>query len=302
MGVSGGRDTAELEELALAQDEQCDLNAKMGHHGSCALSALQRRSQQQHQPKQQQEQAQQLQQQLKQQQQQEKQQKQLQQEQEQQEKHEQQQQQPAQGWDQDSGLQDRLTSGQHLAADFVSTDDWGGCPAHPGTKNCLLYRECQGPAFCVLHGYMIVPGFYAAGMESINAGNAASFDYLMAAAKDKCSSPSCVLITNPAHHRTQDQLHIHYRYMNFWGGRSLKRRLERELCGTWGWQHFSKCGDSKARLYDAFPGVFSEVAEAYPGPNLAHVGITVWFTQACGGYKTMLLATTHCSIEHGITR
>lgn len=168
---------------------------------------------------------------------------------------------------------------------------------------CYLYRACHSGSWCNLLGYMIVPGTALSGMESINWGTAGSYDYLWSIAKGKCGSTSCVLITNPKHHRTQHQLHIHYRHYNS-GGASMKRRLERALCGTSGWRSFSECGSAKARIYDYFPGVFSAAMEAYGGyGDLANVGLSVWFTAACGGYsqKTMILATTFCSIEHSIS-
>lgn len=174
------------------------------------------------------------------------------------------------------------------------------CQSHTREHKCYLYAACHGRSYCVMGNYMIVAGFPCPGMESINGGNAGSFDFLMSAARARCSSQNCVLITNPVGHRTQEQLHIHYRYYNG-GGAHLKRQLERTLCGTHGWRHFHSCGHAQARLYSGFPGVFSAVAAAYGGGSLANVGISVWSTTACGGYKYMILATTHCSIEHSIS-
>lgn len=175
------------------------------------------------------------------------------------------------------------------------------CAINPSASECFLYNACHGPRYCIIGSYMIVPGWPVAGMEDINGGNAGEYDFLMAAARAQCGSPSCVLITNPVGHRSQEQFHIHYRQYNG-GGSAVKSRLETTLCGTSGWQYFSECGSAKARLYNEFPGVFSEVARAYHGISLANVGITVWFTTACGaGLKTMILATTHCSIEHSIS-
>lgn len=176
----------------------------------------------------------------------------------------------------------------------------GNCEDRPEDPDCFLFRACQGRSYCIMGGYMVVPGQPVAGMESINGGNAASFDYLMAVARDQCSSPDCVLITNPVHHRTQDQLHIHFRHFSG-GGAGLKARLEDALCDTHGWKPFSECGSGKAAIFSGFPGVFSSVAAAYGGGSMAHIGITVWFTTACGGLQTMVLATTHCSIEHSIS-
>lgn len=183
-----------------------------------------------------------------------------------------------------------------------STELFGSyCKYNPNSKNCYLYRACRHRSYCVISGYMIVPGWACAGMEEINGGNAGKFDYLMRAARDKCSDTHCVLITNPTCCRTQDQLHIHYRHYNG-GGSALKAQLEGQLCHSHGgWQYFKKCGSGKARIYDYFPDVFSEVASAYDGESLGHVGITVMFTTECGGHKTILLATKDCSIEHSIS-
>lgn len=177
-----------------------------------------------------------------------------------------------------------------------------GCADRYNSRRCALYRECRGgQSYCVLGGYMIVPGRAVTGMEDINSGDAGSLDYLMNAAMHHCSGTNCVLMTNPIGHRTQDQLHLHFRYLTK-GGPSLHHRLEQALCGTHGWHYFHECGAGKARIYDHFPRVFTEVAHAYGGGSLAHVGISVFFTRACGGYKTMILATSYCSIEHSISK
>eukprot|EP00933_Yihiella_yeosuensis_P017413 TRINITY_DN14552_c0_g3_i2.p1 TRINITY_DN14552_c0_g3~~TRINITY_DN14552_c0_g3_i2.p1 ORF type:complete len:305 (+),score=52.38 TRINITY_DN14552_c0_g3_i2:80-994(+) len=192
----------------------------------------------------------------------------------------------------------------------VSSDDlstqYDHCVMDPNNRRCALYRLCRGKHICLLgyHGsppYMVIPGEPVLGMESINGKNAKSFDELMTVARDHCDTTKCVIITNPVHHRTQDQLHIHFRHYDRHGAH-LHQRLEKALCGTQGWQTFHQCGRAKARIFDTYPGVFSEVADAFGGGSLANVGITVWFTDACGGEKkTMILATTFCSIEHDIS-
>mmetsp|Transcript_25619 Transcript_25619/g.77332 ORF Transcript_25619/g.77332 Transcript_25619/m.77332 type:complete len:286 (+) Transcript_25619:78-935(+) len=175
------------------------------------------------------------------------------------------------------------------------------CAQHPNSHNCALYRLCRHRRYCVVNGYMIVPGHSLPGMEAINGHTAGHWDFLWGAARSQCGSDSCVLITNPVGHRTQDQMHIHFRHYNG-AGAALKGRLERAVCGKRGWRHFSECGSAKARLFSGMPGVFSTVAHAYGGGSLANVGITVWFTHRCGGgQKTIVLATTHCSIEHTIS-
>mmetsp|Transcript_15016 Transcript_15016/g.41147 ORF Transcript_15016/g.41147 Transcript_15016/m.41147 type:complete len:295 (-) Transcript_15016:121-1005(-) len=179
------------------------------------------------------------------------------------------------------------------------------CAMNPFARECLLYLSCFGRPYCVLGGYMVVPGKPVPGMESINSGNAKSFDYLMSVAHSMCSGTGCVLITNPVHHRTQDQLHIHFRQYNPKGA-SVKKRLESAVCAKGGWVPFDVgsdgCASGKARVFNFFPGVFSQVAAAYGGGNLANVGISVWSTTECGvGVKTIVLTTTHCSIEHTIS-
>lgn len=178
----------------------------------------------------------------------------------------------------------------------------GNCMLTPFAHECFLLTACQGRKYCIMGGYMVVPGWPVTGMEEINGGNAGQYDFLMSVSRDQCGSPNCVLITNPVGHRTQEQLHIHYRHYDA-GGAAMKSRLESALCGTSGWQPFHQCSSGKAKLYSEFPAVFSEVSAAYGGGSLARVGITVWFTTACGGggVKTMVLATTDCSIEHSIS-
>mmetsp|Transcript_109398 Transcript_109398/g.316231 ORF Transcript_109398/g.316231 Transcript_109398/m.316231 type:complete len:283 (+) Transcript_109398:70-918(+) len=193
------------------------------------------------------------------------------------------------------------SEGKELQANSAGTD----CAMNPFARECILYLSCFGRPYCILGGYMVVPGKPVAGMESINSGNAASFDYLMSVAHSMCGGTGCVLITNPVHHRTQDQLHIHFRHYNAKGG-AVKKRLEASVCGKGGWVPFNigsdGCGSGKARAFNFFPGVFSQVANAYGGGSLASVGITVWSTSECGaGVKTIVLATTHCSIEHTIS-
>lgn len=173
--------------------------------------------------------------------------------------------------------------------------------ANIGCAGCALYHACRGRSVCVVNGYLVIPGAPLRGMEDINGGSAGRWDYLWSVARSQCGGEHCVLISNPAGFRTQHQMHLHYRAYNG-GGAAMKRRLEQTLCGSSGWRHFSQCGGGKARLFDGMPGVFSAVAGAYGGRGLANIGITVWFTRACGGgQKTMVLATAGCSIEHSIS-
>jgi len=177
----------------------------------------------------------------------------------------------------------------------------GGCRYHAGSPDCHLYRLCRGQRVCVVGHHLVVPGESVPGMESINGGSARHLDYLWYAARGHCGSDGCVLLVNPVGHRTQDQLHIHFWHMNG-RGPALKHQLEQSLCGKYGWRSFRQCGHAKARMYNSMPGVFSEVARAFGGGSLAHVGITVMFTHACGGgQKVMILATTGCSLEHDIS-
>ncbi|CAJ1343978.1 unnamed protein product [Effrenium voratum] len=162
----------------------------------------------------------------------------------------------------------------------------------------FLAGMCHSGSYCAIGGYMIVAGQGSAkGMETIHGSNAGYYDSMMHAAYSRCTSGSCVLITNPVGHRTQSRFHIHYRHYNG-AGSSLKHRLEKELCGKHGWHHFSECGSAKAQAYSHYPHVFSDVLGAYGG-HLANVGVTVW-PGSCGG-GVIVLATTHCSIEHTIS-
>lgn len=174
-------------------------------------------------------------------------------------------------------------------------------PANSAAPACYLYHACAGQAACVINNYLVVPGAPLRGMEDINGTNAAHWDFLFTVAQGQCGAESCVLITNPVGHRTQHQMHIHYRQYNA-DGAALKKRLEKALCHSTGWRGFSECGHAKAKLFNGLPGVFSAVDAAYGGGSMANIGITVWFTTACGGgLKTMVLATVGCSIEHSIS-
>lgn len=181
----------------------------------------------------------------------------------------------------------------------LSAESYSRC-RHGHSKRCALYSKCRGRRYCIFGGYMVVPGTAIAGTEGIHGGNARQYDYLFGVARGRCGDPRCVIMTNPLGHRTQDQLHVHYRhYVGL--GPSMKARLEAATCRRGGWVPFSTgccgCGYSKARAYSYFPGVFSEVAHAFGGGSLGSVAISVWF--GCG--RTIILASTHCSIEHSVS-
>lgn len=162
----------------------------------------------------------------------------------------------------------------------------------------FLANLCHGTSYCAIAGYMIVAGHGdAKGMESIHNSNVGYYDSMLRAAYNRCASGSCVIITNPVGHRTQSRFHIHYRRFNG-GGASLKHRLEKQLCGSHGWENFAECGTGKAKYFGGYPSVFREVLGQYGG-HLANVGVTVW-PGACG-HGVIVLATTHCSIEHSIS-
>lgn len=162
----------------------------------------------------------------------------------------------------------------------------------------FLANLCHGTSYCAIAGYMIVAGHGdAKGMESIHNSNVGYYDSMLRAAYNRCASGSCVIITNPVGHRTQSRFHIHYRRYNG-GGASLKHRLEKQICGSHGWQNFAECGTGKAKYFGGYPSVFREVLGQYGG-HLANVGVTVW-PGACG-HGVIVLATTHCSIEHSIS-
>jgi len=174
-------------------------------------------------------------------------------------------------------------------------------PMTSGGENPDYIRSmCQGTdGYCNLGGYMIVPRRQCPGMECINGGNANYYDQFMRAAYMYCSDPSCVLITNPVGYRSQNQLHIHYRHMTG-QGHNLKERLQHQLCHSiGGWQSFHECGTGKARLFPSLPGAFSVTAAEYGGGSMANIGITVW-PGSCGN-QVIILATTHCSLEHSIS-
>lgn len=192
---------------------------------------------------------------------------------------------------------------REIASNGVQAMADTNCKEHPGSRNCALFNVCRHRNFCIVGNYMVVPGWPAPGMESINLGNAGRYDPLMYRAHQQCGGIHCVLITNPYGHRTQDQLHIHYKGYNPTAGSALKARLEKSICNTGGWRYFSECGAAKAKVFGHFPRVFSEVAMAFGGGSLKNVGITVWQTEKCGGgVKTIVLAASHCSIEHSIIR
>merc|ERR1711957_1010626 len=85
------------------------------------------------------------------------------------------------------------------------------------------HHAVNGTRYCVYGNYMIVPAFGISGTEGINHDNSQDVDLLMHAAYDHCNSTSCVLMVNPMHHRTQNQLHLHFRHYNG-GGAHLKFR------------------------------------------------------------------------------
>uniref|UniRef100_A0A7S1QUI3 Uncharacterized protein n=1 Tax=Alexandrium catenella TaxID=2925 RepID=A0A7S1QUI3_ALECA len=182
----------------------------------------------------------------------------------------------------------------------------GGASADLGSMpDGFLARLCNNGGYCVMGGYSVVAGRSSAvGMESINAGNVRYYDVLMYAAVRHCSHFSCVLITNPMHHRTQSRFHINYRHVND-AGANLKRRMEMAVCGNLkrrvdGWRtgHFP-CG-GRARFFRGFPEVFSAAMGA---GSLAHAAVSVWPGSCLSGDNggTIILVSFHCSIEHTIS-
>lgn len=159
-----------------------------------------------------------------------------------------------------------------------------------------LAMKCRNRGYCVMGGYLVVAGRPdAIGMESINAGDAGYYNSMMSAADRYCGGPSCVLITNPMHHRTQSRFHIHFRHYNGHGA-ALKSRMEKAVCGKSGWHKGGfPCG-GKAAYFSHFPGVFSASMGA---GSLAHAAVSVWPSSCHGG--TIILVSFHCSIEHSIS-
>jgi len=199
----------------------------------------------------------------------------------------------------DPSWDDPAELGGEASDDLGTSVEGGYCSMLPNAKRCALYQKCRGRSYCIFGGYMVVPGEATAGMESINSGNAHHYDYLMGIARSHCGSPSCVLLTNPMGHRTQDQLHIHFRHFNGLGP-SMHSKLMAATCQADGWVTFRTgccgCGYSRARAFHGFPRVFTEAARAVGG-TLAGFGVSVWF--GCG--KTVVLATSMCSIEHSVS-
>lgn len=76
---------------------------------------------------------------------------------------------------------------------------------NPKVQNCFLYSVCHGRSYCVMWGYLVMPGRPCTGTEEINGGNARDYDFLFNVAKNQCNGDHCVLIVNPMHHRTQDR-------------------------------------------------------------------------------------------------
>lgn len=73
-----------------------------------------------------------------------------------------------------------------------------------------------------------MPGSPCAGTEEINGGNAGSYDFLFNVANGQCGDANCVSIVNPIRHRTQEQLHIHFRHYND-VGTVMKSHLEKAV-------------------------------------------------------------------------
>jgi len=134
-----------------------------------------------------------------------------------------------------------------------------------------------------------------AGMESINSGNVQYYNSGMDAARGQCGGPGCALIVNPPGHRTVNTFHIHFVHYGGYG-RSLKSKLEAEVCGKDGWQSGGlPCGGT-ARFLPGFPGVFSA---AMSGGDIHHASVIAW-PESCGGRGTIVELAFGCSIEHQI--
>jgi hypothetical protein len=133
------------------------------------------------------------------------------------------------------------------------------------------------------------------GMESINRGNVHYYDAGMSSARSHCGGGGCALITNPAGHRSINQFHIHFVHYHGWGA-SLKRRLEKKICGTHGWRSGGLPCHGKAAFYPGFPRVFSA---AMSGGGMNHASVVAW-PASCGGRGTIVQLAYGCSIEHQI--
>jgi len=188
------------------------------------------------------------------------------------------------------GEADAASADVAASADFDASADLASFP------DGYLAKICHNGRYCVVGGYLVIAGQHGAvGMESISHHNVGYYNSMMSAAHHSCGSSSCVLITNPAGHRSQSRFHIHYRHYNG-AGSSLKHRLEKATCGKDGWHSGGfPCG-GKAKYFHGFPGVFSA---AMGSGSIAHAGITAWPSSCHGG--TIILVTYHCSIEHSIS-
>mmetsp|Transcript_11955 Transcript_11955/g.24287 ORF Transcript_11955/g.24287 Transcript_11955/m.24287 type:complete len:228 (-) Transcript_11955:132-815(-) len=133
------------------------------------------------------------------------------------------------------------------------------------------------------------------GMESINIGNVGYYDKGMDAARARCGGPGCALITNPVHHRSINQFHIHFVHYQGYGA-SLKSKAEARVCGKPGWHSGGLPCHGKVAFFGGFPGIFSK---AMTGGDLHHASVIAW-PSSCGGTGTIVELAFHCSIEHQI--
>jgi len=133
------------------------------------------------------------------------------------------------------------------------------------------------------------------GVENVNSGNVGYYDSGMAAAHARCGGSSCVLMVNPAGHRTVEVFHVHFAHYAGYGA-SLKQRLESKVCGAGGWHGGGLPCHGKAAFFPGFPGVFSK---AMTGGGIQHASVIAW-PGSCGGRGTIVQLAYGCSIEHQI--
>jgi len=133
------------------------------------------------------------------------------------------------------------------------------------------------------------------GIESCYGSTSRYCDSLMYRAHSGCADSGCVLIVNPAGHRTRTPLHIHAYHYNGRGA-ALKKQMSRKVCKRGGWYHGGFPCRGKARYFHGFPAVFSVAKGA---GSISHASITAW-PSSCGG-GTIVLVSQGCSIEHSIS-
>eukprot|EP00930_Biecheleria_cincta_P004283 TRINITY_DN105189_c0_g1_i1.p1 TRINITY_DN105189_c0_g1~~TRINITY_DN105189_c0_g1_i1.p1 ORF type:complete len:287 (-),score=47.98 TRINITY_DN105189_c0_g1_i1:68-886(-) len=134
------------------------------------------------------------------------------------------------------------------------------------------------------------------GMEDVNANNVGYYNQGMAAAHAQCSDSGCVLVVNPAGHRTVELFHIHFFHYSSYGT-DLKHMLENKVCGGGGWHGVGPCA-GRAAYFPGFPAVFSKaMTGGRRRKSMHHASVIAW-PSSCKGQGTIVELAFDCSIEH----